>query len=312
MACEVQCFEAGEIGAFLAIAESFLYAKADEHCQMLGPVIGVQQPQPLPAFEGSVFAVAYETTDGEEKTTLAVAVWRPGRITVSAGPEAAIRQLATKLMERGGLEMSALKGAMEAVNWFSDEVLLQFRSSQGKNLRVDVTEEALLYRCDTVTEVSADGVASSAGGVNLKLPDGELRAGASPGDLHRLCDIIDEEQGSKVERERWEKQLADPVFAEKFFFWVRGDTLVAKAKYMEWTPACAGVQGVFTPGDARGQGYATGLMHGMCKTLLEKYEFLVLYVAKENGAANRVYQKIGFKEVTDSKMVRFVNQDTGV
>merc|ERR1711971_1528707 len=105
--------------------------------------------------------------------------------------------------------------------------------------------------------------------------------------------------------------LTDPEFCKTCLVWCSEDgTIVAKAKYTNRTPhgqmvSLAVLQGVFTPADSRGKGYATGVMYALCKALLEQYQMLVLYVEKMNGPANRVYQKIGFEEVEESRMVKF-------
>jgi len=171
------------------------------------------------------------------------------------------------------------------VNWFADEVC----QTQGK--RAEVIEEALLYRCDELNE-------------ELQMPVGRLTQPAMD-DLDRLHRLL-EEKSSSVDREQLKELLAQPGFCQRTYVWCSEDgTIVAKAQYIEWTAACAGVQGVWTAADSRGKGYATGVVYGMCKALLEQYKFLVLYVEKENAAANRLYQKVGFTVVDESKMVRF-------
>lgn len=277
---EVQCFDAGDVASFLVKAEAFLHAQTVRHAQILGLVTAAQGPRPPP---GAVFAVA--TSGGEEP--VAVVAWSPARISVSAGPEPAIRLLVSTLVQRGQAQMSVVKGPVQAVEWFADEV------SQTQGKKAEVIEEALLYRCDALRE-------------DLKMPVCSLRQ-LTPDDLDRFCQVMEEEKGC-ANREQLFELLADPQFCEKWFLWCsENGAIVAKARYIEWNLACAGVQGVYTPTDSRGKGYATGVVYWMCKVLLEKYDVLVLYVEKENAPANRVYRKIGFTEVMESKMVRFVD-----
>jgi predicted GNAT family acetyltransferase len=284
MSYEVRCFAPSDVAAFMAMASSFLQAREDQCNQVLGFVRDAQAPSMATA----VFAVA--TCEGQ---AVAVLAWCPVRIAISEGPEPAIRLLVTTLTQRG-LQMSVLKGPVEAVNSFADEM------SQAHGKKAEVTEEALLYRCDALN-------------AGVKMPTG---AGRRPTveDLDRFCELLEEDKGGAVDRAQFRELLADPEFCNTFFVWCSDDgTIVAKAKFTDRTPhggetaPIAVLQGVFTPADSRGKGYATGVMYGLCKALLEQYKLLVLYVEKANGPANRVYQKIGFKKVQESKMVKFLD-----
>jgi predicted GNAT family acetyltransferase len=285
MPYEVRCFATSDVAAFMAMASSFLQARVDQCNQVLGFVRDAQAP----SMTAAVFAVA--TCEGQ---AVAVLAWCPVRIAISEGPEPAIRLLVTTLIQRG-LQISVLKGPVEAVNSFADEIRQQ---AHGK--KAEVTEEALLYRCDALN-------------AGVKMPKG---AGRRPTveDLDRFCNLLEEDKGGAVDRAQFRALLADPEFCNTFFVWCSVDgTIVAKAKYTDRTPhggetaPIAVLQGVFTPADSRGKGYATGVMYGLCEALLEQYKLLVLYVEKTNGPANRLYQKIGFKEVEESKMVKFVD-----
>ena len=235
MSYEVRCFAPSDVAAFMAMASSFLQAREDQCNQVLGFVRDAQAPSMTTA----VFAVA--TCEGQ---AVAVLAWCPVRIAISEGPEPAIRLLVTTLTQCD-LQMSVLKGPVEAVSSFADEM------SQAHGKKAEVTEEALLYRCDALN-------------AGVKMPTG---AGRRPTveDLDRFCELLDEDNhgGGAVDRAQFRELLADPEFCNTFFVWCSDDgTIVAKAKFTDRTPhggetaPIAVLQGVFMPADSRGKGYS--------------------------------------------------------
>ena len=57
---------------------------------------------------------------------------------------------------------------------------------------------------------------------------------------------------------------------------------------------------VYTPPELRGRGYATACVGELSRTLLEEgWEFCALFADLENVAANRVYERTGYKPVCD-------------
>ena len=60
------------------------------------------------------------------------------------------------------------------------------------------------------------------------------------------------------------------------------------------------IGGVFTPPSKRNHGYATSCVAALCKELLEKYDFCLLFADLSNPISNSIYMKMGFKEYCDS------------
>ena len=57
---------------------------------------------------------------------------------------------------------------------------------------------------------------------------------------------------------------------------------------------------VYTPPDKRGKGYASSLVHGCCKGILEnEKQFCGLFTDLSNPVSNSIYRKIGFEPVMD-------------
>ncbi len=64
---------------------------------------------------------------------------------------------------------------------------------------------------------------------------------------------------------------------------------------------------VYTPPELRGQGYATACVSTLSRTLLEAgWEYCALFADQSNAAANRVYQKIGYRPTCDYDEYVFV------
>ena len=75
-------------------------------------------------------------------------------------------------------------------------------------------------------------------------------------------------------------------------------------------PEGALLEGVFTPKSQRGKGLATRAIATLCKDLFEsetKIPFVVLHVDEKNKAARRVYEKVGFKQTNDFRLVLMPN-----
>jgi predicted GNAT family acetyltransferase len=75
-------------------------------------------------------------------------------------------------------------------------------------------------------------------------------------------------------------------------------------------PEGALLEGVYTPKSWRGKGVATRAIATLCKDLFEsetKVPFVVLHVDERNKAARAVYEKVGFKQTNDFRLVLMPN-----
>jgi GNAT superfamily N-acetyltransferase len=99
---------------------------------------------------------------------------------------------------------------------------------------------------------------------------------------------------------------ADRLIADqRVFLWVDPEP-VAMAAWAGPTPNGVRVNWVYTPHELRGKGYASNLVAHLTQHLLEqgrKYCFLFTDLA--NPTSNSIYQKIGYRPVSDSERWEF-------
>lgn len=81
---------------------------------------------------------------------------------------------------------------------------------------------------------------------------------------------------------------------------------VSMAGYTRELPTAIGVAFVYTPPYFRRKGYATSCVAQLSQMALDRgYAKCVLYTDLLNPTSNRIYQKIGYKAVCDSLMLKF-------
>ena len=81
---------------------------------------------------------------------------------------------------------------------------------------------------------------------------------------------------------------------------------VSMAGYTRELPTAIGVAFVYTPPYFRGKGYATSCVAQLSQMALDQgFTRCVLYTDLLNPTSNRIYQKIGYKAVCDSLMLKF-------
>jgi len=81
------------------------------------------------------------------------------------------------------------------------------------------------------------------------------------------------------------------------WIWTEEGQLRFKVNVGAVTPHTAQLQGVYTPPEYRGRGYASAGLHAVCKALFtEHVPTLSLCVNDFNHTARRLYERLGFKE----------------
>jgi predicted GNAT family acetyltransferase len=65
----------------------------------------------------------------------------------------------------------------------------------------------------------------------------------------------------------------------------------------------AQLQGIWTPPDLRGLGFAAAAFGAVCRRLLESFPTLSLYVNDFNTAAVRLYERIGFRTIGELQTI---------
>ncbi|MBV8637189.1 MAG: GNAT family N-acetyltransferase [Candidatus Eremiobacteraeota bacterium] len=72
-----------------------------------------------------------------------------------------------------------------------------------------------------------------------------------------------------------------------------------------WSPQTAQLQGIWTPEDLRGKGLATEALSAVCDRLLTMSPTLSLYVNDFNTKAIALYDRVGFKTVSEFQTLLF-------
>lgn len=72
-----------------------------------------------------------------------------------------------------------------------------------------------------------------------------------------------------------------------------------------WCRLTAQLQGIWTPPEFRGRGYATAALAAICRRLLDDTPSLSLFVNDFNAPAVALYRRIGFETVAYSRMLLF-------
>lgn len=80
-----------------------------------------------------------------------------------------------------------------------------------------------------------------------------------------------------------------------WWVWVEDGELRFQCNIGSQTPQTAQIQGVWTPPDLRGQGYAYGALSEICRHLLVEVPSISLYVNDFNTDAIDLYERIGFQ-----------------
>jgi uncharacterized protein len=87
--------------------------------------------------------------------------------------------------------------------------------------------------------------------------------------------------------------------------WQDGGTAVSLAGHAGETPNGARVGPVYTPPEHRGHGYASALTAALTDELLRRRRFCFLYTNLANPTSNSIYQRIGYRPVTDVTVWQF-------
>jgi RimJ/RimL family protein N-acetyltransferase len=140
-----------------------------------------------------------------------------------------------------------------------------------------------------------------------ELPPGCFRA-ARPEDAPRIAAWVQSFEREALSKEQPLKQdWAGRVAREgKVFLWEDGGQPVAMAMGTRPLQHSITVSAVYTPPEHRRHGYATALVARLSQHLLEMgYEFITLFTDLDNPTSNSIYQKIGYRPVTDFRSYKF-------
>jgi RimJ/RimL family protein N-acetyltransferase len=138
----------------------------------------------------------------------------------------------------------------------------------------------------------------------LHTPPAEQVRKGIPRDLDRLtvaaADMHREEMGVDplaIDPSGWRTRMSTLIQRGWSWVWTEGDEVVFKAELSAWTPEAVQVQGVYTAPRVRNRGVATAAMAAVCAAVLDDVPVCTLYVNHYNGAARKVYDRLGFEQV---------------
>ncbi len=89
------------------------------------------------------------------------------------------------------------------------------------------------------------------------------------------------------------------------WLWEDVDRIVSMAGYSGLTPNGIRVNAVYTPPELRGRGYASACVAALTKKLLERRRYCFLYTDLSNPTSNSIYQRIGYRPISDIDEYRF-------
>jgi len=101
-----------------------------------------------------------------------------------------------------------------------------------------------------------------------------------------------------LDSEGWRVRMTQLAERRWSWVWTEGGSMVFKAELSAWTPHAAQIQGVYTHPGWRRRGIATAAMRQLCAMLLQQTHACTLYVNHYNTAARRLYDQLGFVEVS--------------
>jgi RimJ/RimL family protein N-acetyltransferase len=132
-------------------------------------------------------------------------------------------------------------------------------------------------------------------------PNGQFRT-ALPHELEPLVEASARMQLEETKRDplrrnpsNFRDRIRQRIEAERSFVWFHDQELVFKADISAQSQRGAQVSGVYTAPPFRGRGIASEGLLKLCKHLFaQNFELVTLYADRQNKAALRVYEKIGF------------------
>lgn len=218
--------------------------------------------------------------DAEAVVGCAVVVPPRNLLLSSCAPEVA-EQLAIELFATG-VRFPGVLGAEEPV------VAFVTRWQDVSGVRMTRVQQQGVY---TLTKVTAPEDSR-----------GELRR-ARPEESDRIADWhVD------FQREALPHETPDPfsmraaverrIERGDVFVWISEDRPVSTASRTRPTRSGIGINAVYTPEEYRGRGFATRLVAGVARILLEEgHRFCFLHTDLSNPTSNALYQRIGFEWV---------------
>ena len=225
------------------------------------------------------------TVEDDDEVVLAALRTPPHHLIVTRAAHSALVTLVDALKEEGvGLPgVNAVKETAElfARLWAGDGCEVQF--------------EQRIYVCTEVREV-AD-------------PGGALRV-SDERDRPLLVDWIggfNDEVGLASDIGHTQRFVDDKLASGTIYAWEHDGDVVSIAGVANPTPNGIRVNLVYTPAERRRRGYATACVAALTQRMFDQGRALCfLYTDLANPTSNAIYQTIGYQQVCDATMWRFL------
>jgi uncharacterized protein len=266
---------------FAAAVTGFLEAREAENALLLGMLAGAKPDPPAPK------AWLVEGTAGGE--TVFAACYRGINFILSRGPDAAVEATAEKLAAVGADLPGVIGPAGEA-----ERFALAWARARGCGQSLAVDQR--IYQLTEVTR--PEGV------------PGKMRP-VGPADLDLIAtwaQAFDECLPPRERRtlEQARDKMAERTSAGNLFAWEVEGYLVSMAGLARPTARTIAVNSVYTPPAQRRRGFATALVAAVSGEGLQRgKERCVLYTDLTNPTSNSIYQKVGYRPVSDSRNYHF-------
>ena len=141
---------------------------------------------------------------------------------------------------------------------------------------------------------------------NLKMPEIEYKMRqANPKDMALVTDwfyqfMLDAFVMNNPKKDQISKMAETRIENEEVFLLVKDGNPVSMACSNRPTLNGITLNGVFTPIEHRGNGFASQIVALLTEKLLTQYKFCSLYTDLNNPTSNKIYTSIGYKSVCDS------------
>ncbi len=253
-------------------------------------VQAVENDEPAPAYPRWWLSVVDETSDEVVGAVMRTAPFVPHPLYVLPLPEAAARQVAAALVDRGE-DVTGLNGALPAARLVAAEL------ARRTGRRARVHEHTRLHVLERLVEPPTT-------------PDGRPRV-ALPGDtelalewfraFHADAAAQAGRMPSEGEGEQFDHADISTRIAEgRIWLWEDGlGTPVSLVGFNAPSFGVSRVGPVYTPGPQRGRGLASALTSHVSRLLRDSGARVCLFTDQANPTSNKIYAAIGYVPVVD-------------
>lgn len=269
---------------YFSKVSEFLYQHEAMNSLMLGIMENFKKG--LTSYKELSLQSYIEGVDQDDKSLLIVGLQTPKNYLILSQTEkpSHARSMAEQLAQKN-LNFPGVVGPAAAV----EEFLAAWSRSTGQKTRIGMNQK--IYELTQVQPPKVTGRARWAEAKDIDLIGQwtfEFARESLPPNEHRpLSERI--EQAQRL------------IAAQNVMVWDVNGESVSMAMRSRETLNGVSVNGVFTPVDLRGHGYASAVVAAISQQNLDRgKKFCVLYTDLSNLTSNKIYQKIGYKEIGSS------------